>query len=214
MDRGADLHQAAAPSQVEFTFREEQRKKEDQKMKHKTQLIQKYGGTEHLVEQPKELLIAQTENYVEYSRDGKVLKGLDIATKKSKYEEDGKGHLPSLSLASLKRTSVVLERGHKSIWGSFYRSGRWGYECCHQTSRNAFCTGEAGKQAAAEVAAEQMARDQAPSAAALSNPHKRKRALDSSTTPTPLAAAAVDGPSQAEIERYQRSRTRDGDPMA
>lgn len=37
---------------------------------------------------PRELLMAQTEDYVEYSRHGAVLKGLEKAVARSKYEED------------------------------------------------------------------------------------------------------------------------------
>lgn len=37
---------------------------------------------------PRELLLAQTEDYVEYSRHGAVLKGLTKAVARSKYEED------------------------------------------------------------------------------------------------------------------------------
>lgn len=36
----------------------------------------------------RELLLAQTEDYVEYSRHGAVLKGLEKAVARSKYEED------------------------------------------------------------------------------------------------------------------------------
>jgi pre-mRNA-processing factor SLU7 len=52
---------------------------------------------------------------------------------KSKYEED------------------VYVNNHKSVWGSWYdRVHRaWGYACCHQTFMNSYCTGEAGKAAAA-----------------------------------------------------------------
>lgn len=47
-----------------------------------------YGGEEHLDAPPRELLLAQTEDYVEYSRHGAVLKGLEKAVARSKYEED------------------------------------------------------------------------------------------------------------------------------
>ena len=47
-----------------------------------------YGGQEHLNAPPRELLLAQTEDYVEYSRHGAVLKGLEKAVVRSKYEED------------------------------------------------------------------------------------------------------------------------------
>lgn len=47
-----------------------------------------YGGQEHLDAPPRELLLAQTEEYVEYSRHGVVLKGQEKAVACSKYEED------------------------------------------------------------------------------------------------------------------------------
>ncbi len=47
-----------------------------------------YGGQEHLDAPPRELLLAQTEEYVEYSRHGAVLKGQEKAVACSKYEED------------------------------------------------------------------------------------------------------------------------------
>lgn len=47
-----------------------------------------YGGEKHLDAPPRELLLAQTEDYVEYSRHGAVLKGLEKAVARSKYEED------------------------------------------------------------------------------------------------------------------------------
>lgn len=47
-----------------------------------------YGGQEHLDAPPRELLLAQTEEYVEYSRHGAVLKGQEKAVARSKYEED------------------------------------------------------------------------------------------------------------------------------
>lgn len=47
-----------------------------------------YGGEEHLDAPPRELLLAQTEEYVEYSRHGAVLKGQEKAVARSKYEED------------------------------------------------------------------------------------------------------------------------------
>jgi pre-mRNA-processing factor SLU7 len=43
---------------------------------------------EHLEALPKELLLAQSENYVEYNRKGKVVKGADHTMLKSRYDED------------------------------------------------------------------------------------------------------------------------------
>ena len=83
------MNQTATPSQAEFAFREAQAKKESVKSARRKELVEKYGGNQHLDQQPKELLITQSEAYVEYASDGKVLRGQDAATKKSKYEEDG-----------------------------------------------------------------------------------------------------------------------------
>ena len=41
-------------------------------------IVEKYGGKEYLEAPPKELLLATTEEYVEYSRTGKIIKGLII----------------------------------------------------------------------------------------------------------------------------------------
>ena len=38
-------------------------------------IIDRYGGKEHLQAPPKELIFASTEEYVEYSRTGKIVKG-------------------------------------------------------------------------------------------------------------------------------------------
>ena len=84
-----------------------------------------------------ELLFAQTEEYVEYTPSGAVATGRERAVAKSKYEED------------------VLTHNHTAVWGSFFDRAtlRWGYADDHATIRNAFGTGEAGKQARAMAAA-------------------------------------------------------------
>ncbi|PVU93252.1 hypothetical protein BB559_003378 [Furculomyces boomerangus] len=79
-----------------------------------------YGGTEHLVK-PEVASLAQDEHYVEYSRYGKPLKGVEKAVKKSRYPED------------------VYIHNHTGVWGSYWKSGKWGYSCCHQTVKNSYC---------------------------------------------------------------------------
>ncbi|KAK6026814.1 hypothetical protein OSTOST_07204 [Ostertagia ostertagi] len=89
-------------------------------------LLSKYGGSEYLESTPKELLFAQTEQYVEYSRKGKVLKGAERAHVMSRYEED------------------VYPMNHTSIFGSYWKDGSWGYRCCHSFVKNSYCIGEEG----------------------------------------------------------------------
>ncbi|XP_078589474.1 pre-mRNA-splicing factor SLU7-like [Branchiostoma floridae x Branchiostoma japonicum] len=128
--KGTDVHLQADPTKLELLHKEFKVKKDDYKQNQKGSILEKYGGAEHLEAPPKQLLLAQTEDYVEYSRHGTVLKGQEKAVTKSKYEED------------------VLINNHTAIWGSYWRDGRWGYRCCHSFVKMSYCTGEAGKQVA------------------------------------------------------------------
>uniref|UniRef100_A0A8C2XC47 Pre-mRNA-splicing factor SLU7 n=1 Tax=Cyclopterus lumpus TaxID=8103 RepID=A0A8C2XC47_CYCLU len=87
-ERGSEVHLQADPTKLELLHRSFKVKKEDFKEKQRDGILEKYGGEEHLDAPPRELLLAQTEDYVEYSRHGAVLKGLEKAVARSKYEED------------------------------------------------------------------------------------------------------------------------------
>ncbi|ORY36153.1 hypothetical protein BCR33DRAFT_759054 [Rhizoclosmatium globosum] len=129
--QASQIHLQANPTMGEILFREHERKKESVAEVKKDSVLARYGGEEHLQAPPKELLLAQTEHYVEYSQTGKVIKGQERATIRSKYEED------------------VLFQNHTAIWGSYWNAGRWGYACCHAFVRSSYCTGQAGIEAAA-----------------------------------------------------------------
>ncbi|CAG8449152.1 7282_t:CDS:10 [Diversispora eburnea] len=122
-EKGTDVHLQANPTQGELLHREYLQKKEKLKDSSKDSILAKYGGEEHLNVPPKELLLAQTENYVEYSRTGRVIKGQERAKAKSKYEED------------------VFLNNHTSVWGSYWADGNWGYKCCRSFIKNSYCTG-------------------------------------------------------------------------
>ncbi|CAB4424596.1 unnamed protein product [Rhizophagus irregularis] len=122
-DKGTDVHLQANPTQGELLHREYLQKKDKLKDTSKDSILAKYGGEEHLDAPPKELLLAQTESYVEYSRTGRVIKGQERAKAKSKYEED------------------VYINNHVSVWGSYWANGQWGYKCCHSFIKNSYCTG-------------------------------------------------------------------------
>ncbi|XP_038550530.1 pre-mRNA-splicing factor SLU7-like [Micropterus salmoides] len=125
-ERGSEVHLQADPTKLELLHKSFKVKKEDFKEKQRDSILEKYGGEEHLNAPPRELLLAQTEDYVEYSRHGAVLKGLEKAVARSKYEED------------------VLINNHTCIWGSFWKDGFWGYKCCHSMVKQSYCTGESG----------------------------------------------------------------------
>eukprot|EP00730_Choanoeca_flexa_P015320 TRINITY_DN7013_c0_g1_i3.p1 TRINITY_DN7013_c0_g1~~TRINITY_DN7013_c0_g1_i3.p1 ORF type:complete len:573 (+),score=178.86 TRINITY_DN7013_c0_g1_i3:58-1776(+) len=129
--KGVDVHLQADPTKAELLHKNFENKKQEFQESQKQSILEKYGGAEHLQAPPKELLLAQTEHYVEYSQSGRVVKGNEKAKVQSRYEED------------------VHPGNHTSVWGSFWSQGRWGYACCHSTERNSYCTGAAGRQARA-----------------------------------------------------------------
>ncbi|CAH7685422.1 Pre-mRNA splicing Prp18-interacting factor-domain-containing protein [Phakopsora pachyrhizi] len=129
--RGNDVHINANPTQGELLHKEFLKKKEKLKETSKVGILDRYGGEEHLERVPVELMVGQTENYVEYSRTGSVIKGQERAKAKSKYDED------------------VYPGNHTSVWGSWFSTtkGIWGYSCCHSMTKQSYCTGRAGIEA-------------------------------------------------------------------
>ncbi len=97
---------------------------------------------EHLNAPPKELLLAQTEHYVEYSRKGKVIKGEEKPIIRSRYEEDRSVDIAKVSLLLHSFILFSYHNNHTSVWGSYWKSGQWGYECCHSVVKNSYCVGE------------------------------------------------------------------------
>ncbi|XP_076103199.1 pre-mRNA-splicing factor SLU7-like [Mytilus galloprovincialis] len=129
-EAGTDVHLQADPTRLAMLNKEVEKRKDDFKSSLKEGVLAKYGGEEHLEAPPKHLLMAQTEDYVEYSRHGTIIKGNEKPVIRSKYEED------------------VYINNHSSVWGSFWSNGKWGFKCCHSTIKESYCTGEAGKEAA------------------------------------------------------------------
>lgn len=126
--KGVDVHLLAEPTKLEILQKEYEKKKEQYKTQTKSKVLDKYGGEEHLQAPPKALLLAQTEEYVEYSRTGKVVKGQEKQINRSKYEED------------------VIINNHTCVWGSYWVNGSWGFKCCHSLIKNSYCVGDTGKQ--------------------------------------------------------------------
>ncbi len=122
-------HLQAEPTRAEALFKEFQSKKQGLDDLRRSQIVERYGGLEHAKPDPAMAGLEQSEAYVEYTRDGRIVKGTEPVRPVSRFEED------------------VYERNHTSVWGSYYKDDKWGYACCHQMTRNAFCTGEAGKKA-------------------------------------------------------------------
>ncbi|KAK0170282.1 hypothetical protein PV328_010861 [Microctonus aethiopoides] len=140
--KGVDVHLLAEPTKLELLKQEYDKKRDELKNEVRNSVIDRYGGEEHLQVPDPSLLLAQTENYIEYSRCGKIIKGQEKQIIRSKYEED------------------VYPNNHTSVWGSYWHAHKWGYKCCHSFVKNSYCTGESGKSA---TEAAQLFKDTAPS---------------------------------------------------
>ncbi|KXS10066.1 hypothetical protein M427DRAFT_159823 [Gonapodya prolifera JEL478] len=224
---GGDVHVQSNPTQADLLYREFQQKKEKVKDTVKESILDRYGGVEHLQAPPKELLLAQTENYVEYSRAGRVIKGQERAKVKSRYLED------------------TYLNNHTSVWGSWWKDGKWGYSCCHSHVRNSYCTGETGKEAAKALPVmqeEPERRSMLPPATTTDKAKKRKAngatlgegeiELDSARLEAAMkeeerrkrsrvnereqgyVSGAVGDVSEEELEAYRRLRQHADDPLA
>lgn len=73
-ERGVDVHLLAEPTKLEQLKKEYETHKDRFKKKTQNTVLAKYGGEEHLETPPVQLLLAQTEEYKEYSRRGDVIK--------------------------------------------------------------------------------------------------------------------------------------------
>ncbi|KAF9010519.1 pre-mRNA-splicing factor SLU7 [Cyathus striatus] len=138
--RGNDVHLNANPTQGELLHHEFKQKKEELKDSTKSSILAKYGGAKYLESAPRELRQGQTEEYVEYSRTGQVVKGRERAKARSKYPED------------------VYINNHTAVWGSWYdtSTGTWGYACCHSNVHISYCSGQAGIEAAQASSAQNL----------------------------------------------------------
>lgn len=121
-EKGEKINPAALPSQVEKLHKQLKERKLKLMEENKKSLIDKYGGEEHF-KKPKQFgTTAESEYYAEYSKlTGKVVGGTKKILQKSKYDED------------------QYEHGHSSVWGSYWKDGKWGYACCKLMDRNESC---------------------------------------------------------------------------
>ena len=127
--RGENIDVLSNPSAAELMHKQIVEKKTALVESKKKEILDKYGGQEHATLDPR-LRLGQTESYVEYTADGRPINKNKQGVARTKYDED------------------VYIGNHTSVWGSYFnRSKRtWGYACCHQCFKNAYCVGEAGKK--------------------------------------------------------------------
>lgn len=128
--RGESIDVLSNPSQAELLQRQFVERKKALEQSKQAAILAKYTDGKASTAMDPRLRLGQTEAYVEYNREGKLVKGAaPVVIIRTKYEED------------------VFSNNHTSVWGSYYNRARavWGYACCHSCMRNAFCTGAKGR---------------------------------------------------------------------
>ena len=189
--RGSDLSLQANPTQAALAHKENMSTRESKKASTTQSILEKYGGAEHLVVPPKELMMSQSTNYVEYDRSGRLIKGRERAMARSRFDED------------------VYPNNHQSVWGSWYakKEGKWGYQCCHSTTKNSYCAGDAGKEAT--EASSRVILDK------LEKPQRvgRESSADRTKTHSP-SKLKDDKMTEEELETYRLKRTHFDDPIS
>eukprot|EP00475_Leptophrys_vorax_P024276 TRINITY_DN3348_c0_g1_i1.p1 TRINITY_DN3348_c0_g1~~TRINITY_DN3348_c0_g1_i1.p1 ORF type:complete len:461 (+),score=127.86 TRINITY_DN3348_c0_g1_i1:1414-2796(+) len=131
-DDGTIVDPFANPSLTELVFKKRKEDQQKQIEEKKKQIFERYGGQEHLLTEssaadPNEAeLIKKRKEQLLFQGGVDADMSLAPSIPKSKYEEDN------------------YPLNHRSIWGSYYKEGKWGYSCCHQMIRGSYCTGEVG----------------------------------------------------------------------
>jgi len=148
-DRGHDVNLQANPTQVALMQRNHASKTSEVAKRKAAALRAKYGGEQHSSGAvPQSLLLGQSEDYKEYTTDGRVA-----------------GATAQGGIPSSKWQEGILTHGHSTVWGSWYdkHEREWGYACCYGTTRGALCTGDVGKAVWAD---QKLRRERAAAAAA------------------------------------------------
>ncbi|KAL1858344.1 mRNA splicing protein [Diaporthe australafricana] len=197
-------HLQANPTAGEFYRKKEKEEAERKRLEKEEQLRELYGDSAQAMPAAlRDMTVTENEHFVEYDEHG-LVKGAK-ASAKSKYPED------------------VYINNHTSVWGSWWSNFQWGYECCHSTIKNSYCTGEDGKRAweaeekqrsganLLEEAAEDKGEEEGAAAVEASQTDEAKNERQNLKRTREEMASGI---TEEELEDYRRKRTAADDPMA
>ena len=97
------------------------------------------------------MLEAPVEEYHEYTATGELKqKKPKLDETEEEEEEDTKsGELeePKQDVyAKSKYPEDVYPGNQTSVWGSYWKDGKWGFDCCHSLVRQSYCLGTKGRE--------------------------------------------------------------------
>jgi pre-mRNA-processing factor SLU7 len=135
-----NMHLQANPTAGEHYRKKEEEANKKRKEATLKSLQEKYGLQPSSATSSRLLTsITANEKYTEYDAQGRVKnlmpppESTARRAEKSMYTED------------------VFPNNHTSVFGSWWRNFQWGYACCHSTTKQSYCVGDAGKQITADA---------------------------------------------------------------
>lgn len=141
-ERGEDISLESSPTEAILKLRQLQQKESEAKEALRNNLLSKYGGEEYLTKRPRELEETPVEGYTEYTADGEVKKRKTSSDTLLKEPEEAD---PSVFRKS-KYEEDVIPGNHSSVWGSYWKEGQWGFQCCHSLIKQSYCLGKKGQE--------------------------------------------------------------------
>ncbi|KAI3385507.1 hypothetical protein SNEBB_003407 [Seison nebaliae] len=120
----------ASPSKTAQLMKAYKEKSEELHRMARENVINKYKLSENGPLDENHLkILGQSEDYVQYKQRINMPAKKEIITVTSRYCEN------------------IFPLNHTTIWGSYWKDGKWGYRCCFSLLKSSYCTGEAGKLA-------------------------------------------------------------------
>lgn len=152
-EHGEAVSLEAGPTEAVLRLKQRREQEKAAADKLRRELLEKYGGEEYLEQgkRPREVLEAPVEEYHEYTATGELKqKKPKLDETEEEEEEDTKsGELeePKQDVhAKSKYPEDVYPGNHTSVWGSYWKDGKWGFDCCHSLVRQSYCLGTKGRE--------------------------------------------------------------------
>jgi len=123
----------ANPSAAERAYRTATTEAEAERVARRKAVLEKYGGEEFLRPLPPSLATSPSD-------DDLLLGG---ALEDAVDDDDA---VQATGMPQSKFPEDVFPGNHTSVWGSYWKDGRWGYSCCHEFEHASYCQGEVGRR--------------------------------------------------------------------
>jgi pre-mRNA-processing factor SLU7 len=150
-ERGEAVSLEAGPTEAVLRLKQRRAQEEAAADKLRRELLDKYGGEEYLEQgkRPREVLEAPVEEYHEYTATGELKQKKPKLTEEE--EDDAKSVEPPQKpkqdvYAKSKYQEDIYPGNHTSVWGSYWKDGKWGFACCHSSVRQSYCLGTKGRE--------------------------------------------------------------------